>query len=263
MYCFKPNNETIFGYNLEWLKVTYKVAITQPVLNTALNPEDASLAFVTESKAKVLLVDDRRENLIALAAVLEPLGQELVLARSGMEALKHLLIDDFALILLDVQMPEMDGFETATLIRQREKSRYIPIIFVTAINTEDRYAFQGYQSGAVDYLPKPIDPDILRSKVNVFVAMYQQAQQIKRQAEELREAERREEEQKRAEAEHELERKYMNDLAERETQLSQFKATLDATLDAVLLFDPQTLRFFYVNQGRLRYWVITPTSFYT
>lgn len=199
--------------------------------------------------SKILLVDDRKENLVALAAVLEPLGQELVLASSGLEALKSVLTDDFAVILLDVQMPDMDGFETATLIRQREKSRYIPIIFVTAINTEDRYAFRGYQSGAVDYLPKPIDSDVLRSKVTVFVELHQQAQQIKRQAEELHQAQLREVEQARLEAERERERKHLADLEEREAQLRQFKATLDATLDAVFLFDPESLRFFYVNQG--------------
>ncbi len=199
--------------------------------------------------SKILLVDDRKENLVALAAVLEPLGQDLVLASSGAEALRRVLVDDFAVILLDVQMPDMDGFEAATLIRQREKSRYIPIIFVTAINTEDRYAFRGYQSGAVDYLPKPIDSDVLRSKVTVFVELHQQAQQIRRQQEELHVAQLRQAEQAQRDAEREREQKHLADLEEREAQLRQFKATLDATLDAVFLFDPKSLRFFYVNQG--------------
>lgn len=193
-------------------------------------------------RAKLLLVDDRRENLLALEAVLEPLGADMVKARSGAEALKHLLTDDFAVILLDVQMPDMDGFETAALIKERERSRHIPIIFVTAINKEDRYAFRGYTAGAVDYLTKPIDPDILRSKVSVFIELYRKTQQLR--LSEQREAERR----RQLEAV-ERERQFLTELSEREAQLSQFKATLDATLDAVFLFDPSTLKFFYVNQG--------------
>jgi PAS domain S-box-containing protein len=194
-------------------------------------------------------VDDRRENLVALAAVLEPLGMEMVLARSGSEALKHLLTDDFAVILLDVQMPGMDGFEAATLIKQRERSRFIPIIFVTAIDKDEHHVYRGYQSGAVDYLAKPIDPDLLRSKVRVFIELDQQRRRIVEQAEELRRAELREAELLREEAERERERVHHAEIAERETQLRHFKATLDATLDAVFLFDPQTLRFSYVNQG--------------
>src|SRR5687767_12082146 len=114
---------------------------------------------LTDEKVKLLLVDDRPENLLALGAILEPLGQEMVTAQSGTEALKRLLTDDFAVILLDVQMPGMDGFETAALIKERERSRYIPIIFITAINKEDRYVFRGYSAGAVDYLFKPAEPD--------------------------------------------------------------------------------------------------------
>ena len=199
--------------------------------------------------AKLLLVDDRPANLIALAAVLEPLGQQMVMANSGMEALKQLLNDDFAAILLDVQMPGMDGFETATFIKQRERSRFIPIIFVTAINKDEKFAFRGYQTGAVDYLPKPIDPDMLRSKVRVFVELYQQSEKIKQQADALREAELREARLLREEAERASELRYMAEISAREAKLRQFKLTLDATLDAVFLFDPGTLRFHYVNQG--------------
>jgi PAS domain S-box-containing protein len=206
-------------------------------------------ADLAPHSTKLLLVDDRRENLIALAAVLEPLGPELVLASSGTEALKHLLNDDFAVILLDVQMPIMDGFETAAMIKQRERSRHIPIIFVTAINKDERFAFRGYQSGAVDYLPKPIDPDMLRSKVKVFIELYEQNQKIKVQAEELRQAEHREAQLLREEAVREGELRHLAEIADREFQLRQFKATLDATLDAVFLFHPETLRFSYVNQG--------------
>ena len=112
-----------------------------------------------EQSVNILLVDDRSENLLALEAMLEPLGQNLVRARSGDEALKCLLRQDFAVILLDVQMPGLDGFETATLIRGRERSADTPIIFLTAINTSDMHISRGYAVGAVDYLLKPITFD--------------------------------------------------------------------------------------------------------
>src|SRR6266403_5569846 len=117
---------------------------------------------------KLLLVDDHAENLLALEAILEAPGQELVLARSGSEALRHLLQHDFAAIILDVMMPEMDGFETAALIRQRERSKHTPIIFLTALGRSEEALFKGYDIGAVDYLVKPILPSILKSKVEVF-----------------------------------------------------------------------------------------------
>ncbi len=125
-----------------------------------------------DHRASILLVDDRKENLVALGEILQPLGQNLVLARSGDEALKRLLAGDFACILLDVQMPGLDGFATAAHIKQREKSRHIPIIFLTAISREPHQALKGYSAGAVDYLSKPFDPWILRSKVAVFVDLY-------------------------------------------------------------------------------------------
>ncbi|HEX6573901.1 MAG TPA: response regulator, partial [Gemmatimonadaceae bacterium] len=125
-----------------------------------------------DRRVKLLLVDDRQENLVALQAILEPLGQTLVLAHSGEEALKSVLQHDFACILLDVQMPEMNGFDVAQIIKSREKSRYIPIIFLSAISKEDAYVFKGYSMGAVDYVFKPFNPDVLRSKVAVFVDLY-------------------------------------------------------------------------------------------
>ncbi|MEA2447046.1 MAG: hypothetical protein QOK47_683 [Actinomycetota bacterium] len=125
-----------------------------------------------DSKVNVLLVDDRPENLLALEAVLEPLGQNMIKASSGEEALKRLLTDDFAVILLDVQMPGMDGFETAELIKAREKTRHIPIIFLTAISKDPHHALRGYSVGAVDYIFKPFDPEVLRSKVQVFIDLY-------------------------------------------------------------------------------------------
>jgi CheY-like chemotaxis protein len=137
-------------------------------------------------KAKILLVDDRAENLLALEAILSALDQTLVRAASGEEALKALLTDDFAVILLDVQMPGMDGFETAAHIKRRERTRDIPIIFLTAINHGPHHTFRGYAAGAVDYISKPFDPWVLRAKVSVFVELYMKNCQLKEQAALLR-----------------------------------------------------------------------------
>ena len=139
-----------------------------------------------EPKVNVLLVDDYPENLLALEAILDSLGQNLVKANSGEEALRCLLKQNFALILLDVQMPGMDGFETAKLIRERERSRYTPIIFLTAFSTSDNLMFRGYSLGAVDYLLKPISPEILTSKVTVFVDLFKKAEEVKQQAVQLK-----------------------------------------------------------------------------
>jgi PAS domain S-box-containing protein len=138
-----------------------------------------------EPKVNILLADDEPENLIALEAVLDGLGQNLVKASSGEDVLRCLLYQDFAVILLDVQMPKLDGFETATLIRQRERSRHTPIIFLTAFSTSDSLMFKGYSLGAVDYLHKPIDPVILSSKVTVFVDLYKTTLEVQRQGLEL------------------------------------------------------------------------------
>ncbi|CAL9423908.1 Protein-glutamate methylesterase_protein-glutamine glutaminase [Streptomyces sp. enrichment culture] len=137
-------------------------------------------------KAKILLVDDRPENLLALEAILSALDQTLVRASSGEEALKALLTDDFAVILLDVQMPGMDGFETAAHIKRRERTRDIPIIFLTAINHGPHHTFRGYAAGAVDYISKPFDPWVLRAKVSVFVELYMKNCQLREQASLLR-----------------------------------------------------------------------------
>jgi len=139
----------------------------------------------TEQPVNILLVDDHPENALALEAILEPLGQNLVKAMSGEEALKQLLRQDFAVILLDVQMPGMDGFETAQLIRGRDRSRHTPIIFLTAINTSGTHVSRGYEVGAVDYLLKPIVADILLSKVAVFVELSRKNAQVERQAAEV------------------------------------------------------------------------------
>ncbi|MDZ8024482.1 MAG: response regulator [Nostoc sp. DedQUE11] len=138
-----------------------------------------------EPKVNILLVDDKLENLLALEAILEKLGENLVRATSGEEALRCLLHQDFAVILLDVQMPGMDGFETATLIRNRGRSRHTPIIFLTAFSTSDQMLFKGYALGAVDYLLKPLDPNILTSKVTVFAELFKKTEAVKLQAAQL------------------------------------------------------------------------------
>ena len=143
-------------------------------------------------RVNLLLVDDRPENLLALEAILEPLGQSLIRANSGAEALKQVLAAEFAAILLDVQMPGMNGFEVAEIIKSREKSRTIPIIFLSAISKEDAYVFKGYSMGAVDYVFKPFNPDVLRSKVAVFVDLYLKQGEIQRQGDLLRESQKRE-----------------------------------------------------------------------
>lgn len=129
-------------------------------------------------KQNILVVDDHRENLIAMEALLEREGRNLVMAQSGNDALALALKHDFALILLDVQMPEMDGFEVAQLMRRNRKTRHIPIIFVTAISKEQSYVFQGYSTGAVDYLFKPVDEQILDAKVNVFLELDRQRRKL-------------------------------------------------------------------------------------
>ncbi|MBA3468002.1 MAG: response regulator [Herpetosiphonaceae bacterium] len=131
-----------------------------------------------EQSVHILLVDDRMENLLALEAILEPLGHHLVLAQSGAQALRALLKQDFAVILLDVQMPDMDGFETARLIRSRDRSQHTPIIFLTALDTSDTNVSKGYLVGAVDFMFKPFMPDVLRFKVAVFVELFKKTAEI-------------------------------------------------------------------------------------
>jgi len=137
------------------------------------------------TKVKILLVDDTPENLVSLEAALDSLGEQLVFARSGREALRYLLEDNFAAILLDVKMPDMDGFETAELIRSRPRSRNTPILFLTGYKNEE-HLFRGYDLGAVDFLFKPIVPEVLRSKVSVFVELSRKADLLEQQAATLR-----------------------------------------------------------------------------
>lgn len=128
--------------------------------------------------SRILLVDDTPQNLVALEVVLEDLDCELDSVTSGNAALAKLLKEDYALVLLDVQMPEMDGFEVAKIMRSHQRTQTVPIIFVTAISKETRFVQQGYRSGAVDYLFKPIDPQLLQSKVSFFLSLDRQKKRL-------------------------------------------------------------------------------------
>ncbi|HEY3869274.1 MAG TPA: response regulator [Actinocrinis sp.] len=138
------------------------------------------------AKERILLVDDQESNLVALEAILSPLGKVLVRAKSGPQALKLLLREDYAVVLLDVVMPGMDGFETATHIKLLDKTRDLPIIFLTGADDEGDDAFRGYAAGAVDYLTKPFDPWVLRAKVQVFIELHRGKLQLLAQAEQMR-----------------------------------------------------------------------------
>jgi PAS domain S-box-containing protein len=198
--------------------VTHADTTTTSAISTPLESLSGPQAPV-----EILIVDDRPENLLALEAILEPLGQILVRAHSGDEALRLLLTHDFAMILLDVQMPGINGFETARLIKSRERTRYIPIIFLTAISKDEEYVFEGYSVGAVDYMAKPFQPDILRSKVNVFVDLYQKQRQLAAQQDLLRESERRD-----------LELRHMREIYESEARFSEI---VGSAMDAIVVFD--------------------------
>ncbi len=150
--------------------------------------DKSNSAMADIASPKILIVDDSIENLVALERSLSDLDADVIKATSGEKALAALLEHAVALILLDVQMPEMDGLETAALIRSNEETRHIPIIFVTAISKDRKHVFSGYASGAVDYLFKPLDPDILKSKVKVFLALDRQKAMIARTNEELKAA---------------------------------------------------------------------------
>lgn len=168
--------------------VDFKPAEEQIVRKSAPRPPGGGSAGDQPEapRVNILLVDDTLQNLIALEAVLSDLGQNLVKARSGEEALRLLLRQEFAVILLDVNMPGLNGFETAELIRQRKSTEHIPIIFVSAISTSDTHLFKGYSLGAVDYIFTPVVPDVLRSKVTVFVELLKKTEEAKWQAEQLR-----------------------------------------------------------------------------
>ncbi len=178
-------------------------------------------AMIETAPARVLLVDDRPENLLALETLLTPVGYHLTRAESGREALRHVLQNDFAVILLDVQMPEMDGFETARLIRARERSRHTPIVFLTAHSTSDSEVARAYATGAVDYLLKPLVPEILRAKVAAFVEMRRMMDALRDEVLQRRQAE---------EEVRELTRSLERRVAERTAQLAAAKAEVEENL---------------------------------
>src|SRR5271156_5724331 len=181
--------------------------------------------------ASILLVDDRPANLLALEAILDPLGQRLVRATSGEEALKKLEGEEFAVILMDVRMPGMDGLRTSEIISQREGAARVPIIFLTAVPIGNADVASGYARGAVDFLLKPFDPEILRSKVSVFVDLHQKEQMIKRQGSLLRQRER--------------------EVFERRSEL-RFRSLMDALPQCVWVARPD-LTFYYWNKRAVDY----------
>jgi len=167
-------------------------------------PETTAAPLLGDDRVSILLVDDRPDKLLALEAILGDLGQNMVRAYSGREALRALLQQDFAVILLDVNMPMMDGFETAEMIRSRPRSQQTPIIFFTAMNEMEAHVFRSYSLGAVDFIRTPVVPEILKAKVSVFVDLYKKTEQVKRQGEQMRLLQEREHRQKLGEAVHRL-----------------------------------------------------------
>ncbi|HEX2568122.1 MAG TPA: ATP-binding protein [Polyangia bacterium] len=195
-----------------------------------------------EQGVKILMVDDRPANLMSLRAILEDQpGYELILASSGEEALDRVLREDFAVILLDVAMPQMDGFETARLIKQRERSCKIPIIFITASVYDMENIYRGYTVGAVDYLPKPVDPHAVRAKVAVFVELHLQAREIERQARLLQEIQAREQERLRRQANEAMAEKRRAEVA-RDASEARFRRLQESGLVGI---------FFWQLDGRV------------
>jgi signal transduction histidine kinase len=182
----------------------------------------------------ILVVDDNQTNLVAIEAALQPLGRKLVLAHSGLEALSRLLEQDFALIILDVAMPGMDGFETAKLVRSRDRNRATPIIFVTGLSWQDDAVLRGYELGAFDFLMKPIRPEVLRAKASVFVQLQERTIELQHKAEELRQAQSRAHEREllaqRKRFETEVMERQMAQMAETDRRKDEFLAILSHEL---------------------------------
>jgi two-component system sensor histidine kinase/response regulator len=203
----------------------------------------APVPALPDDRVNILLVDDQPANVVALEAMLQGLGQNLITAGSGREALKLLLTHEFAVVLLDVKMPDMDGFETATLIRQRDKSRHTPIIFLTAADKSQTQAMRGYAVGAVDYLVKPVVPEFVRSKVAVFVELAKKSEQLRRQAQLLQASE--QEARDLAEARAEL----VRDLEHKNRELESFSYAVSHDLRAPLRRIESSSRAVQESQG--------------
>ncbi|WP_375773866.1 response regulator [Archangium gephyra] len=206
----------------------------------------------TLSRVDVLTVDDTPANLRALEVLMADMGANIVTASSGDEALRLLLDRDFALILLDVQMPGMDGYETASLIRMRERTRHIPIIFITAYNRSEVNVSRGYELGAVDYLFKPIVPEIFRTKVTVFLDLHRKTEEVRRQAELLRQAENREHERELAEARTHYERSLLEQEMERERKVSEAREQRAQELVRLVNEKEQAQAALHESNARLR-----------
>jgi PAS domain S-box-containing protein len=206
--------------------------------------ERAATPFVIK-KANILIVDDRDDKLLALEAILSSLGENIVKARSGKDALRQLLQQEFAVILLDVSMPVMDGFETAALIRKRPNTEHTPIIFITSFSQSETNIFKGYSLGAVDYMLTPIIPDILRTKVSVLVELHRKSEVIKQQAEELARTE---------EFRHRQQLSAVEDRLEAETRRNRF-FTLSLDLLAIASFHDFFIQLNPVWESTLGYTV--------
>jgi signal transduction histidine kinase/DNA-binding response OmpR family regulator len=210
---------------------------------------------------RVLVVDDRPENLLAIKAVLSGPEYELVLAASGAEALRFLLREECALILLDVHMPELDGFETARLIRANPRTRPIPIVFMTAVSRDERFVTLGYQVGAIDYLIKPVDPQVLRSKVAAFAELHRGREELLRQAAQQRELER-------LERQRALEQLELKSLRRQQAASDRYRRLVDGVSHAVVWsLDPRSLACTLVSRsaeallGRpVEAWLSSPTA---
>src|SRR5256714_5656563 len=202
-----------------------------------MSAQAAADGAAAERRPRVLLVDDRADNLLALQAVLEPLGLDMTTATSGEEALRRLLSEEFSLIVLDVQMPGLDGFETARLIKLREKTRHIPIIFLTAISGAEEHHLEGYASGAIDYVYKPFEPAILRAKVAALVELMGVKQRLEQEV-----AERTASEQRLAESE------------------DRYRSLVEHAPEAIVVLDLETGRFVEANPQAERLLGMTRTQ---
>ncbi|HXT01120.1 MAG TPA: ATP-binding protein [Elusimicrobiota bacterium] len=190
-------------------------------------------AQADEPRIRILLIDDQPANLLSLESLLEPGGYEIVKAPSGAEGLRRMLEQEFALVLLDVLMPGMDGFETAAMIRARQQSRHTPIIFITASNSDDTHVTRGYSLGAVDYIYKPIVPEILKTKVQVFAELHRKTQRLQTSERALR---------------RELDEHAMTAAARRESE-EKYRELFERVADSIIVYDPETGRIIDANHA--------------